>query len=68
MSGETEQGAGLGRLFAVDEIVEGSSHGGDRGRGKRLAPGGGDDCEELEFGDGGAGDVDSLSIGASVGG
>jgi hypothetical protein len=52
-----------------DEIVEEVFlHGGDRGGGKGLAPGrGGDDGEELEFCDGGAGDVDSLGVGASVG-
>ena len=59
-------GAGIGWW---DEVVEEVFlQGGDRGGGERLAAGGcGDNGEELEFGDGGAGDVDTLGIGAGVG-
>ena len=42
-------------------------HGGDGGRWERFAAGwGGDDGQELEFGDGGARDIDALGVRAGV--
>lgn len=57
-------GAGVWRQRDVEEVL---LHGGDGGCGEGLAAGwGGDDGDELEVGDGCAGDVDALGIGAGV--
>jgi hypothetical protein len=57
--------AARGRDQVVEEILLQGRNGG--GREGFAAGGGGDDGEELEFGEGGAGDVDTLGVGAGVG-
>lgn len=58
-------GAGIGRDGSVEEVF---LEGGDAGSGQRLAAGGGgDDGYELEFGEGGARNVEALGVRASIG-
>jgi hypothetical protein len=58
-------GAGVGWDHVGEEVF---LHGGDRGCGEGFAARwGSDDGEELEFNEGGAGDVDTLGVGAGVG-
>src|ERR1700733_8584425 len=57
-------GVGWGDQVVEEVFLEGGDGGGGEGF---AAGGGGDDGEELEFGEGGAGNVDALGVGASVG-
>ncbi len=57
-------GAGVGGELGVEEVLLEGGLG--SGGGGFLFGGGGDDGNELEVGDGGAGDEDALGIGADV--